>query len=109
ILEGIAFRATEVIAAMNEFTTIKNKISIDGGLSANPYFCQFLADVMHRQVIVQSSAELTAFGTAQLAAANTIELSLTNSSIRSYMPETDKRPYLEKFKDATDRAAKWRS
>ncbi|MBT4875571.1 MAG: glycerol kinase, partial [Desulfobacula sp.] len=61
ILEGIVFRAAEVIAAMSEFISIKNEISIDGGVTANPYFCQFLADVLNRRIIVQSLAELTAF------------------------------------------------
>jgi glycerol kinase len=108
ILEGIVFRTAEVIGAMNKFTSINDEVSIDGGLSANPYFCQFLADVLYRQVIVQSSVELTAFGTAQLAAGNNIEKSPADNSIKNYIPETDKKSYLEKFKEATGRAAQWR-
>jgi glycerol kinase len=38
MLEGIAFRATEVIDAMNKFTPIADIVSIDGGVSNNPYF-----------------------------------------------------------------------
>lgn len=109
ILEGVVFRAAEVIAAMNEFISIKNEISIDGGLSANPYFCQFLADVLNRQVLVQSSAELTAFGTARLTAGNSIEPKMRNSLTRRYQPETDRCQYLEKFKDAVNRSIQWRS
>ena len=109
ILEGIVFRAAEVIAAMNEFTAVKNEISIDGGLSANPYFCQFLADVLDRQVIVQSAAELTALGTARLAADGHVEQNFMTSPIQRYSPEIDRQPFLEKFKEAVNRSAEWRS
>ena len=109
ILEGIVFRTAEVINAMNEFASIKNQISIDGGLSANPYFCQFLADVINRQIVAQSSAELTAFGTAKLASNNSIEQNQVDGTSRRYTPETDRSNYLEKFKDAVNRSVQWRS
>jgi len=83
ILEGIVFRAAEVISSMNTFVSIEDEISIDGGLSANPYFCQFLADVLDLQVVVQSSPELTALGTARLAAGVRLE-----KKHRRTVPET---------------------
>src|SRR3546814_16234416 len=43
-------------------------VSIDGGLSRNCYFTQFLADVLEREVRVADNAELTGTGTARLAA-----------------------------------------
>jgi glycerol kinase len=106
ILEGIVFRAAEVIAAMNDFVPIKDEISIDGGLSANPYFCQFLADVLNMQVVVQSSAELTAFGTAKLAGGKSLKTS-KESSEKRYFPESNKQQYLKKFKDAVNRSRQW--
>ena len=109
ILEGIAFRAAEVIATMNTFTSIKNEISIDGGLSANHYFCQFLADVLNRQVAVQLSVELTAYGTAQLAAGGHIKQNRRKSLVKCYRPKTDRTPHLEKFKDAVSRAENWKT
>ena len=109
ILEGIAFRATEVIAAMNELVPITDEITIDGGLSANPYFCQFLADVLNLQVVVQSSAELTALGTARLAAGKSFECRLEESLTRRYSPEVDRREYMEKFRDAVKRSGQWRA
>ncbi len=109
VLEGIVFRAAEVIAAMNEYVGITGEISIDGGLSANPYFCQFLADVLQLQVVVQSSTELTALGTARLAAGNNgFENVDKNTSLR-YKPVTDRHEYLLKFKDAVDRSKQWHS
>ncbi|MCP4671398.1 MAG: glycerol kinase [Desulfobacula sp.] len=115
ILEGIVFRTAEVIAAMNEFAFIKDEISIDGGLSVNPYFCQFLADVLNRRIVVQSSAELTALGTAKLAMDigidfdSKFESDLNHGLTRQYQPEVDKSQYLEKFKDAVNRSTKWRN
>ncbi len=109
ILEGIVFRAAEVIAAMNEFVPITHEISIDGGLSTNPYFCSFLADVLNLEVIVQASAELTALGTATLASGKSLKQNPEQNSPRRYLPETDRRQYVQKFKDAASRSRNWRS
>ena len=63
VLEGIAFRAAEIIDGMtpddNAF------LSIDGGVSQNNVFSQFLADVLGRNVNVSETADLTALGAAQ--------------------------------------------
>jgi glycerol kinase len=108
ILEGSVFRAAEVIAALNEFVAIEDEISIDGGLSANPYFCQILADELDRQFVVQSFAELTALGTAKLAGGNSVNYYLPEDLMQRYSPETDRQKYLHKFKDAVKRAGQWR-
>jgi glycerol kinase len=68
VLEGVAFRMAEVVARMNEAIPLRAPISIDGGMSANPHFCRFLADALGRDVFVSTEPELTAIGTAQLAA-----------------------------------------
>ncbi len=109
ILEGIAFRAAEVIAAMNMLVPVADEISIDGGLAANPYFCQFLADVLDLQITVQSSAELTALGTAQLAAGKSFAPDTQETSMQRYPPQNDRRQDLEKFKEAVQRAEQWHS
>lgn len=46
ILEGIAMRSAEVINAMDKLKPIGDSISVDGGLSANRYFTQFLANLI---------------------------------------------------------------
>jgi glycerol kinase len=51
---------------MNRATPLSGAISIDGGLSKNPYFCAFLAETLNRPVSVAASADLTGVGTAQL-------------------------------------------
>ena len=67
LLEGIALLAAEVIAAMGRASPLTGAVSIDGGLSNNGYFCDFLARVLQRPVQVPSSADLTGLGTAEMA------------------------------------------
>jgi len=72
ILEGVACRAAEVIGAMQAQTPAgvpaSGPLSIDGGMSRNPYFGRFLAEVLERELSVSSNTELTGNGTVQLAA-----------------------------------------
>ncbi|MDG1116832.1 MAG: FGGY family carbohydrate kinase [Flavimaricola sp.] len=68
LLEGIAYRAAEVLAAMEQIRPLDGPVSIDGGMTANGYFCQFLTDCLGREVRVSDEAELTAAGTGALAA-----------------------------------------
>lgn len=68
LLEGIALRMAQVIETVEASQALADRISIDGGMSANRYFCQFLADSLQRELIVSNNPELTAMGTAALAA-----------------------------------------
>ena len=68
VLEGVALRTSEVVAAMTRLSPPSDPISIDGGMTSNAYFCQFLADCLQRDVVVSAEPELTAIGTAALAA-----------------------------------------
>ncbi len=67
VLEGVALRACEVMQVMERQGAKGNSISIDGGLSKNPYFGQFLANALNRRVVVSSSADLTGLGIARMA------------------------------------------
>ncbi|MFN4143403.1 FGGY family carbohydrate kinase [Aestuariivirga sp.] len=67
MLEGIALRAAEVVAAMAELAPLGATISVDGGMSRNAYFLSFLANVLERRVIVPSTGELTGLGAARMA------------------------------------------
>ncbi|MBL8709864.1 MAG: glycerol kinase, partial [Rhodospirillaceae bacterium] len=68
VLEGIALRTAEVIAAMADNMRVGDTVSVDGGLTRNPYFLRFLADALGRQLVTREFDELTAFGCAALAA-----------------------------------------
>lgn len=68
LLEGIALRSAEVLAAMAQVQPPLGPVSVDGGLSRNPYFTQFLADTLGRDLFLSDEAELTAAGLACMAA-----------------------------------------
>jgi glycerol kinase len=68
LLEGIALRTAEVLAAMAGLQPVVGRVSIDGGLSRNPYFTAFLADTLGRDLFLSDEAELTAAGLARMAA-----------------------------------------
>ena len=67
VLEGVALRSAQALAAMDERVPLAPVVSIDGGLSLNPYFCTFLARALGRRVVVPSTPDLTGLGCAQLA------------------------------------------
>ena len=68
VLEGVALRMGEVLAAMAARLELAAPLPIDGGMSANRQFVQFLADASGRALLVSDEPELTARGTAELAA-----------------------------------------
>ena len=109
VIEGIALRTAEVIAAMAANVAIGPRISVDGGLTRNPYFLGFLADVLGRDVVTRDFDELTAFGTAGLAAAaigKTLTLPRTGETVIG--PQRDGREWCERFSTAVARAKSWR-
>ena len=108
LLEGVALRAAEVIRAMDAFAHIGERVSIDGGVSANPYFCQFLANALGHRVSVNAMAEVTAMGTAMLAAGTDIDLTGAGEGRREYAPNADMTPYLQRFGEAVERCRNWR-
>jgi glycerol kinase len=68
ILEGVAFRTAEVVQSIGSLQPLSATLSVDGGMTRNPRFCQFLADSLGKHLLVSDEPELTARGTAQLAA-----------------------------------------
>lgn len=67
VLEGIAVRSAEVILAMDKLSPLGDSISVDGGLSSNTYFKQFLANLVQKNIVTPANREVTALGTAMLA------------------------------------------
>lgn len=109
LLEGVALRTAEVIAAMSELIELRQPISMDGGMAANSYFCSFLADTLQSDLLVSSEPELTAVGTAQLASCGVGRQLLVPRSGRVVSPRaaTDDRKPL--FSNAIRAAAAFAS
>ncbi len=69
LLEGIAMRAAEVVAALGAALGTKGRVAIDGGVSRSGYFTRFLADALGRPVMVAATADVTALGVVHLCLA----------------------------------------
>ena len=111
LIEGVALRAAEVIAAMGELLPLGAALSVDGGMAANGYLLQVLADVTGRTVSVPSATDLTALGTARMAmrglgVAGLPDLPPPGSTVKpvgTYGPEARSR-----FATAVTRARGWK-
>lgn len=68
LLEGIALRTAEVLAAMQAIHPLAGPISVDGGLSRNSYFVQFLSEVAGHDLFLADETEQTAAGLVRMAA-----------------------------------------
>lgn len=67
VIEGVALLAGQLIDELDQVVSIPDTLPIDGGLTNNPYFCQYFADVVQREVFIPNNTEVTAYGTAKLA------------------------------------------
>ncbi len=114
LLEGIALLAAEVIDTMHRATPLEGAVSVDGGLTNNGYFCEFLARALGRPVVVPASAELTGLGCAQMALlgaglATPERLPPAPPPRRRMAPDRPLDPVLRaRFRDAVERCRRWR-
>ena len=110
LLEGIALRTAEVVAAMGEHVPLGQELSVDGGLARSTYFAQFLADVTGHIIVRQGLDELTAFGCAALAAAGLgAALPQPDQGRAVFQPRApDAARWRRRFADAISRSTGWR-
>lgn len=109
LLEGIALRCAEVVGAMGAHIASTGPVSLDGGLANNPYFCQVLADAMGRPVEVPEGGELTALGTATLAAEAIGKTPDMQSTRRHIAPASDLAALRPRFAAAVEASIAWGS
>jgi glycerol kinase len=114
VLEGVALRAAEIIAAMAGVAALAPVVSIDGGLSRNAGFRRFLARALGRSVSLPATAELTGLGVAQMALvgaglAGLDDPALATPSRLLVAPEAPLDPaHIERFRAAVERSRGWR-
>ncbi len=114
VLEGIVFRTAQLLDAISRLTGKIQRLSADGGLTANAYFCQFLADVSGCEIVVQSSPDITTYGTGRFALLGS---GLVNDLSglpppappkKVIRPQQDLSPLKARFDEAVSRARNWR-
>lgn len=111
LIEGVALLAADIVAIAGETITLSERISIDGGLTRSPYFCQFLADSTGKEMVVPAFDELTALGTAALAAhgAGLAFSPVFAEREHIYRPRpVDRKARRLRFSEAVRRASGWR-
>lgn len=107
ILEGVAFRAAEVVEAMNASVPMHGALPIDGGMSKNTYFVQFLADVTGRDIHPAKMPELTGLGTIQLASeALGVDLGVL-AAFGACRPNAGDTDHLARFQKAVAMSKSW--
>ena len=67
-LQAVAFQTYDLLVAMRDDGLVPEVIRVDGGMVANDWFLQFLADVLDTAVERPLDAESTVLGAASLAA-----------------------------------------
>jgi glycerol kinase len=111
VLEGIALRAAQIVSAMAAYVPTPASISIDGGLSRNRYFCEFLSAATGASIRVADSIESTGLGAAQLAAVGAGIAVAASSDIapgRTYRSEPLPPALHHRFAEAVQRCRDWR-
>ncbi len=109
ILEGIAFRAEEVMEAMSGCVEMSGALPIDGGMSQNPYFVQFLANQLGRDIRPAMMPELTGLGTIELAADYLGYTPQAVAKFKSVSPKNGHKSMAGKFAAAVRMSRDWGS
>jgi len=66
-LQAVAFQTRDLVVAMSEDGIVPSTIRVDGGMVANDWFLQFLADILDVSVERPVNVESTVLGAAYLA------------------------------------------
>lgn len=104
VLEGIAQRGVDLIdAAQVESHTVINEVRVDGGMTANRFFVQRLADFSGRPIAVSSELEATTRGVGLMALVSAGHLSLDDVE-RIWTPAEVFMPSLSDADRALERA-----
>ncbi|MBN7810780.1 glycerol kinase GlpK [Algoriphagus sp. H41] len=70
-VESIPYQIKDVVVAMEaDSGTTLTELKVDGGITANRFVLQFLADLLQRKVITIGIADVSALGAAYLAGLN---------------------------------------
>lgn len=94
-LESICFQTQDLLCAMGEAGKTPVRLKADGGMVANSWFCQFLADTVALPVIRPEVLETTALGGAllgalQLGIINTLDdIADANPAQQTFTPQCD--------------------
>jgi len=113
VLEGIAHSGADLLESAEQDAGLRvERLRVDGGMSANQVFVQALADACDRPVEVSRELEATTLGAGLLAGLAVGTWKGMDDIAATWNPaqtvEPSGRPnYRDRWREATNRAAKW--
>jgi glycerol kinase len=114
VLEGIALRTAQLLDAIARLTGKQKRLSVDGGLINNSYFCQFLANVTQCEILVPASPDITTYGTGRFALIGSGLVKQPSELPEAEKPKTIISPHQDlthlkqRFDEAILRSRNWR-
>ena len=101
-LESTAFQTAELLEAMAKDGVEPQRLRVDGGMTRNDWFLQFMADVLGIEVVRPRNVETTVLGAAILAALGSGELGSLEEAASLWKLDRKFEPQM----NAQDRAAR---
>jgi len=116
VLEAVVYQTADLLQAMQADGASISQLKIDGGMVANNWFCQHLADVLNVTVLRPNVAETSAYGAALLAGVQAgaqagwygslAETALVQKQVTSFTPamaSSERAMLLEGWRDAVQK------
>ena len=100
-LKSVAFQAADLLAAANNDGVTTRLLRVDGGMAANDWFLQFLADVAGVEAARPENLEATATGAALLAATGLGLAADPRAVARAWRLDASSRVFSPAVDDAT--------
>ena len=95
-VESVAFQSNDLFYSMNKDGLKPRIVKIDGGMVANNWFSQFLADVINLKVIRPKVLETTALGAALFAGYQVGEFQSLNQIKNTWKKDKAFKPKIDK-------------
>jgi glycerol kinase len=106
-LESTAFQTAELLEAMAKDGVAPQRLRVDGGMTRNDWFLQFMADVLGIEVVRPKNVETTVLGAAILAALGSREFGSLEEAASLWKLDRKFEPQMKQEERAT-RLAGWK-
>jgi glycerol kinase len=106
-LESTAFQTAELLEAMAKDGVAPQRLRVDGGMTRNDWFLQFMADVLGIEVVRPKNVETTVLGAAILAALGSGEFGSLEEAASLWKLDRKFEPKMKREERAS-RLAGWR-
>jgi glycerol kinase len=106
-LEGTAFQTAELLEAMAKDGVAPQRLRVDGGMSRNDWFLQFMAGVLGIEVVRPKNVETTVLGAAILAAVGAGEFASLEEAASIWKLDRKFEPHM-KSEERASRLGGWK-